>query len=526
MVKFSCVLFTILLALTSYAQNFDLTLADEYKSKGSLIEIQSVNSEAFYTTRISRAFHRNNIYLEYYKNFELKASEKAPYKVNGTFGNFEELKIIGETPYCFLSDQTDKRKQLFALKLDTALNVLFESTPLLEDPVQRNRSTEESFRFIQSKNKNYLAVYINITLKGDVYDTYRFVVLDKKLNRIHSGDIQCVTPVEKTVLSNAYLSNKGIFYLGTKEYELDASRKLIKKYSLLSGLHLYRSVNREIAHQKIDLTTTVITETAIFELKNNQLVLSGMFRNINSAENNSIDGAFYAVIDFEKVNPVRLTFEYFSDSFITDGWSFKEKKSAFRKKEKGKSEPQLVNYKLRDFTYDSIKETFTGIAEQYYVEERSSADSRGYITTSYLYYYNALIVYQINNEGKFEWKSKIPKAQVSVNDYGYLSSITWLKNNEEMLLLYNDNKKNYSENGNYIEKDLSAATMSAKSNTLTLCTLNLQDGSFERNNLGTMTQNKNALLVPKLCEKASNDQELTIYLTGRKGGQFGRIKIY
>ena len=519
-------IFILLLATQSFGQSFDLVVTDEVKSKGTLIELHPIKHGEFFAARVSRGFQRNNVFFEHYKNFDLKASEKAPYKVNGTFGNFEKLQTIGGTPFCFLSDQTDKTRTLFALKLDNTLNVMFESEAILEDPVQRTRYAQDSFRFVQSKNKKYLAIYLNITLKGEVYDTYRFVVLDKDLNRVESGSFQCSTPVEQTVLSNAYLSDKGIFYLGTKEYELDESRRLIKQYSLLSGIHLYRTKNDKTEHHRIDLTTKVVTETAIFELNNNLLALSGMYRNFNPKENTGIEGAFYAVIDFEKEQPLQLTFENFDESFITDGWSFKEKKNAFRKKEKGKGDPRLINYKLRDFMFDSLKNTFTGIAEQYYVEERSSADSRGYITTTYLYYYNTLIVYQINSNGEFEWTRKIPKVQVSVNDYGYLSSIAWLKNEEELILLYNDNKDNYTQNGNYTKGDLTAASMSGKKNTITACVVNLNDGAFKRTALGSISHNHRAVLVPKLCKKDVSEKELTLYLAGRKGGQFGYISFY
>lgn len=518
--------FLIALSAYSFGQNFDLVVTDEVKSKGTLIELHPINHGEFYATRFSRGFQRNAIFLEYYKHFDLKNSKKAPYKVNGSFANFEELQTIGGTPYSFLSDQTDRTRTLFALKMDVALNVLFESEPIIVDPVQRNRYAQESFEFIQSKNREYLAIFINISLKGDNYDTYRYVVLDKNLKQIHKGDFQCVTLSEKTVLSNAFLSNKGIFYLGTKEYELDETRKLIKQYSLLSGMYLYRSKNKKTDHYRIDFTGKVVTETAIFELTNNQLALSGMYRNFSRTDDEGIDGAFYAEIDFNKEKPLNLTFDSFDSSFITEGWTYKEKRSAFRKQTKGKGQPRLDHYKLRDFTFDSVKKTFTGIAEQYYVEERSSADSRGYINTTYLYYYNTLIVYQINENGTFDWTAKIPKVQVSANDYGYLSSIAYLKNNEELILLYNDNQDNYNQNGAYSTEELSAAALSGKKNTITVCTVDLMNGSYERKSLGSISPNDRAILVPKLCEKDVLEKELTIFLSGRKGGQFGYITFY
>lgn len=509
----------------SFSQGYELFISEEIKTKGALTEMYPISHGEFYVTRLSRGFQREKIRLEYYKNFELRAAKKAPYKVNGSFSNFEDLKVIGKTPYSFLSDKTDRTRTLFALRMDRALNSISESDPILEDPVQRSRADDRTFQFIQSQNKKFLCIYLNITLKGDIYNTYRYVILDENLNRMSEGDFQCETKVKKTVLSNAYLSNRGNFYLGTKEYDLDASKRLTKQYSLLSGVHLYRVKGGKIDHHRVDLTTKVVTETAILELEDGKIILSGMYRKYDKNNDTGIDGVFYAKIKMEEPKPLVFTFENFDREFVTEGWTFKEKKSAFRKERKGKGEPKLINYKLRTLKYDSITESYTGIAEQYYVVEKSSADSRGYITTTYIYYYNTLIVYSIDKNGKFNWTTKIPKVQVSANDYGYYSSITWLKNENQLLLLYNDNKDNYDIDGEYITGELTAASTSGKKHTVTLCNVNLKTGQFERNSLGSISPNKRAVLVPKLSVKNVNQNELLLHLSGIKGGQFGFINL-
>lgn len=55
-----------------------------------------------------------------------------------------------------------------------------------------------------------------------------------------------------------------------------------------------------------------------------------------------------------------------------------------------------------------------------YVRQRSS----GATYYTYVYYYNSLLVANVNPDLSIEWLKVIPKKQISTNDYGYYSSYT------------------------------------------------------------------------------------------------------
>nr|MBA3902025.1 hypothetical protein [Bacteroidota bacterium] len=61
---------------------------------------------------------------------------------------------------------------------------------------------------------------------------------------------------------------------------------------------------------------------------------------------------------------------------------------------------------------------------------------------NYHYYYNDIVVVNINPDGSVEWTKKIPKLQHSINDGGFYSSYILGYDNQSLFVVYNENPKN------------------------------------------------------------------------------------
>jgi hypothetical protein len=83
------------------------------------------------------------------------------------------------------------------------------------------------------------------------------------------------------------------------------------------------------------------------------------------------------------------------------------------------------------------------IAEHNLVSESCFTDFRTALTTcNYSFYYNDIFIIKISESGEMLWKIRIPKRQMSRNDYGTYSSFALGIFGKKLALIYNDNPRN------------------------------------------------------------------------------------
>ena len=214
---------------------------------------------------------------------------------------------------------------------------------------------------------------------------------------------------------------------------------------------------------------------------------------------------------------VKEGFQQFSEDFITQGWSDRSLRRAERRRKQGKGDPELFSYTMRDVTFLNDG-SILGTMEQYYVQVRSSVDGRvDQSSNMYYYYYNDIIAYKIDTAGAFSWVSKIEKDQVSVNDGGPYSSFESFVDNGKVYFIFNDNRQNYDEAGNFLNPErLHSANYSRRKNAVALTSIDLESGESTRTNF-LERDVSNTLVVPKLFKVNYRTGELIIYsVAGRK----------
>jgi hypothetical protein len=106
---------------------------------------------------------------------------------------------------------------------------------------------------------------------------------------------------------------------------------------------------------------------------------------------------------------------------------------------------ELYKYKLNDFILRDDQGAIL-IAEQTFEDVICFYDNRtGLQTCNTHYYYNDIIVININPDGTVAWVRKIPKQQETINDDGLFSSYLMYKRDNTIYLLFNDDIRNFTQ---------------------------------------------------------------------------------
>ena len=95
-----------------------------------------------------------------------------------------------------------------------------------------------------------------------------------------------------------------------------------------------------------------------------------------------------------------------------------------------------------------------------------------------------------------------------------------------MIFIFNDNLKNYDENGSYSRGSAPcyAFNLSRRKNTAAICEVALNSGNVERKTLFTRKE-LNSIVVPKMFKLDMINQELLLYAISGSKEKFGILNF-
>ena len=269
--------------------------------------------------------------------------------------------------------------------------------------------------------------------------------------------------------------------------------------------------------------------------KNNVFSLSGIYgtgRNRNpwkgstgnQIPDGTIEGVFILKYDTQKDSVLFKGFVPFDKGIINDNWI--NRNSRRTKINSRNRNRDSYRYKIRDvFTLDDG--SICGSIEQYFILERSSYDSRTGLSSSvYYYYYDDIIAFKIGDKNEFDWQKRIPKSQISTNDGGPFSSYSSFTDGVNLYFIFNDNLKNYNEEGTYSRGNNSCYSfnLSRRKNVAAICQLSLENGIVERKTLFTRKELR-SIVVPKMFKLDEPNKELLMYSLMSGKERFGVLKF-
>jgi hypothetical protein len=491
------------------------------RSTGRMMSILPNSGKNFHALRWTGGSLLGNMTMSNHENFVITATGKVVMQANESMATFEGVTSVNGKLIVFLSDRIDGKNHMYMQEYGQDMKRKGEAQEIASYDIEKGRS-KGFFNILTSRNKNYFGVVWEIPGKKDDKDRYGYKVFDSEMNTITEGDYKLPYVGKLSEITQHYLTNKGDYFISVMEYSEPEEKKIFRNFVYYKAMHIMQLTNDGIEEFTINIEGKRVEAMTMNSDNDRVFTLVGIY---GEQGKSGVSGLFFLRADFDKKTLIDQGFERFGNDFITQDWSDRAKERAQKQEDKGKGEPQLYNYVVRQS--EVLKDgSIIGSLEQYYVVVRTYTDPRtGAMRTTYTYYYNDIIAFKVGPSGGFEWLKKINKYQVSSNDGGPYSSYERYVNNGKLCFIFNDNVRNYDEAGNFIGTDrLYPANFSKKKSVVALVELDLSTGEMSRKTLFDRKE-ITALAVPKLFQIDYTTNELLLYAVFGRNERFGVMKI-
>jgi hypothetical protein len=238
------------------------------------------------------------------------------------------------------------------------------------------------------------------------------------------------------------------------------------------------------------------------------------------------DGFFSVQLNLQTDTAMAVGFLPFSKELVLSEQRAAEQIRMQRRMERRSEDPQLSRYEVRDI-FTLPDGSYVGSIEKYdvYTSTNYNNQTGQRLTTNY-YYYNDIVAFCIDTNGQLRWEHRIPKIQVSINDYGPYSYYASFTDGRSLNFIFNDSRSNYDPAGvfNSVKQEVAQFSLSKQRNVGAWVQIDLQTGNLTRQ-IGHERSTENILLVPKAFAFDYNNQG--IFTFGILGPQekFGYIHL-
>jgi hypothetical protein len=502
------------------AQEKSLEWGELEGRSGHLLELLPFHSKDFYSLRWKGGNMIGGYYLSRFDDLKETKSKRISIAVNNNIANFEKVLIVDDHPVVILTNIRDGREQVFLQQYGYDLAPRGEAKLLADYELQKGMS-KEPIKVIQSNDKKYFAVLWLLVGKKKDQDVYGYAVYDNKYNQIDEGEYEVPFESRYSHITDHLLTNTGHYFFVIKEFTKNEERKYGQADIIYKAMHIYQ-VSNDIGLKRYEMPVhgKRIEAISINTDDSTAFTITGVY---GSNEFKGVQGVFYMQLDIKNQKVIRDGFQEFHKDFITEDWSEKDIQRAEKRSEKGKDEPALYNYQMRQAQI-LPDGSIVGIMEQNYIVVRSFSDTRSMVTFSYTYYYNDIVVFKIGQLGNFDWIEKIKKSQISTNDGGPYSSFASIVDGNKLRFIFNDNVDNYDQSGQYIPNYVYSSRFNLKHNVVAMAEVDLASGLQNRYTLFSRKETK-TLAYPKLFQVDKDSKEMLLY-TGFKGKElYGILKI-
>ena len=491
------------------------------RSSGRMLSILPKNESDFYSLRWSGGAVLGNYKLSKHSNLSTVASGKLLLKADNGMANFEDSKVINGKLLVFLSDRYEGENHFYMQEYGEDMKPLGEPNKLAKYELERGKS-RGFFNVIVSQDNTHFGVVWEIPGKREEKDRYGFKIFNENMEVINEGDYKLPYEGRLSNIDQHYLTNTGDYFISVIEYQESEQKRLFRNYLNYKSTHILHITDEGLEDFEVNLSGKRVEAMSMSSDNQRIFTLTGIYGETGKA---GVSGLFYLRADFDRQEIIDEGFEKFGKDFITQDWSDRQKERAERQEQRGKGEPQLYNYVMRQ-TEVLEDGSIIGSIEQYYVVVSSYTDPRtGATRTTYTYYYNDVIAYKVGKDGGFDWLTKIDKYQVSTNDGGPYSSYARYMNDGKLCFIFNDSDRNYDENGKFLKGSRTyAANFSKRRNVVALVEIDLSNGNVDRKTFFDRSE-INALAVPKLFNVNYTKGEVLLYAVYGRNERFGKLKL-
>lgn len=523
MKKITTLLLLVLGFSGSLKAQLNIQLSEITKPRGYFNGFYPISENDFYTVR-SVGMMGQTTELSRYSNYQEITTQKVKMTVGTGFAKWESSAMVDKKVIVFFSDKIAegdaKKNNLYLQKYNE--ECLPDGAPKLLSSIDIQKAWKKagSYSVLNSTNQEFFCIEYDIPGNKDENDRFVYKIFSKNFDLIQEGEYEVPYASRISSISRRYLSNTGDYFISCNVYDI-GDKKKVKDLASLDKVILLHIKKDGIEEMEMEIDGRRAMEMNYSSDGKGIMTFTGLY---GEKKDRGIKGIFYYRYDFNNKKLIDSGFEPFSKDFITSDWNDKQKAKAQKKEDKGKGAPQLYNYEIRGLLTQSDG-SIVGLMEQYWVQVITSTDPKtGATSTTYIYHYEDLIVYKIQKNGTFDWVKKMPKTQISGNDGGFLSSVSSFMKDGKMMIIFNDNRKNYDLKGDYNGENVQTS-YSKKTSVVAYAEVDLESGDIIRK-LVFGPEVLNQYAVPKSFEVDLNTNQVwMMFRPGKKKFQFGKLAI-
>lgn len=368
--------------------------------------------------------------------------------------------------------------------------------------------------------KKGAAFYVIPSAQHD-YPSVGYLIFDESLGLINEGLALLPYRANEFEVYDEHLTNNGDYYIIGKHYYPFIS---VNKNREFDQLELFKVEGNQIHKIKINQPDVRLRDMQITSDTEGNLFCTGFYTGTVSSQ---ITGVYFFKLDSKTQEIVNFTTSQVTVDFLSvDEPDIKEQFLLGRRFVSGRND--FENYSFLDFrkTDDG---GFVAITENAELELRikGSGESGNNSNDRYdlYYYYNDLLVYKLDSLGNIKWVNRIPKHQQSINDNAIHLSATNTMANNKLYILFNDHRKNYDDNSEFIDMNFpKMSTTSNRNNVIALAEIDLMSGSLRRKALPGRAE-LSTVFIPSLSRENLKDNSLLLYSNHRNKHRFGKLNF-
>jgi hypothetical protein len=400
------------------------------------------NDIFFLRQKNSTAFSRNEkIYLERFsRDLKLKHSEEIVLKYEKKEVVLEDVLFLNNQLYLLTSyaNVWQEKIYLFLQKLsDRQMRPTGSVKKIAEVPLTRNHYGK-AFDFALSSDSSKVLIYNQIPSAAKQPERFALHVFNQNMELEWEREVLLPYPDEQLAIREYRIDKEGKVYLLGALYEAGRrNRQLPTRFLVLE----YQGDSQPPSEWSIRLEGQFITDLTFRIAHNGDLICSGFY---SERDAESAKGVCYFRLDARTKQVVTQTWQPFDFEFRASDLSNRGRERAMEAEITGDNQrgAELFRFNLDHL----ILRTDGGallVGEQYFVQERYRRFWDGTLQIYYVYYYNDIVVVNIQPSGAIEWAVRLPKEQISIDDGGYFSSYVMANVRDRIYFLYNDNSRNY-----------------------------------------------------------------------------------
>jgi hypothetical protein len=488
--------------------------------------------------------------IEYYNaNMKLVRSKELDLDVKGKSRFVKDVVMLDRRLWVlsYFYNEKHEKTYLFAQEISKSTLNLSKDMVKIAEQDQKNNAKEDVFTVAMSRDSSKIVVF-NRQPNSNKQQEFSLAVFNSEFTELWSKDAKLPYSRKNFGIEDYQVDNQGnVYLLGIIYTEGSARLERRGKATYQYDIVAYRRDDSTTdSHEyKVDMKDRFVSDLSFKIADDGDLICAGFYSDKGAK---SVKGACFFKINPKTHDQTSISSRPFDFKFMTANLSEKSKERAKMATAKGdvQDEPELYDYSIDKLITRSDGGVIM-IAEQYFIDERLryNNNSFGYggfgggwgnsgfgnpysvyndpynrnnnRQPDYYFNYNDIIVVNIQPDGEIAWSARIPKRQVSVNDFGQYSSYGMSIVADKLCFIYNDDPKNLDPRA----KKISAETPD-KYSVVTIAEVD-RNGEVKRSPL---FQNKeNGVVVRPKLSKQVGRRELAIYGESGRRYKFGVLSF-